>query len=447
MHSAIPKVLHRLAGKTLLEHVIDTAKQLSPIQPPIVIFGRKSESMPKTLAHLSAKWVLQSQQLGTGHALQTALPHLSGEQVLVLYGDVPLVSVETLKELIVHTPPAALGILTAHFPDPRGLGRILRNDQHKIIGIIEEKDATAAQRAIQEINSGIYLIPTMFLKTWLPKLKKTNAQAEYYLTDIVPMAVEDRVTIHSLQPAHWEEALGVNDCVQLAYLERYYQQCYANQLMRQGTTLRDPARFDVRGELNVGQDVIIDVNVIIEGQVTIGNRCVIGPNTCLKDVTLGDDVEIKANSIIEGAEIAAHCQIGPFARIRPHTQLAEKTHIGNFVEIKNSLIGQLTKINHLSYIGDSTVGHEVNVGAGTITCNYDGANKHRTVIGDHVFIGSNSQLVAPLTIGEGATIGAGSTITQDAPPHQLTLARAPQCTIKNWVRPKKKGSNHKDQPQ
>lgn len=440
MRSDLPKVLHRLAGKTLLEHVIHAAQVVNPDQASLVIYGHQGDMVKNTLSNLNVKWIEQTEQLGTGHALMQALPHIPEQnRVLVLYGDVPLISPETLNLLIQTTPDQALGIITAEVLDPTGLGRIIRENK-KITSIIEEKDANETQRAITEINTGFYLFPENFLATALPQIQNRNAQKEYYLTDIIHSAVQNNLLIHSIQPAYPEEILGINDRVQLVKLERFYQKHYVENLMRQGVTVIDPNRFDVRGELIVGQDVVFDINVIIEGKVTIGDHCTIGPHTILRNVTLGDHVEIKANSVLEGAEIHSHCLIGPFARVRPGTVLSAYSHIGNFVEIKNSLIGEATKINHLTYIGDSEIGKQVNIGAGTITCNYDGANKHKTTIGDFVFIGSNTQLVAPVTIGEGATIGAGSTITRDAPAHQLTVCRAQQRSIAHWQRPKKKES-------
>lgn len=439
MHSQLPKVLHQLAGKTLLEHVVATAYQLNPEQSPFVIYGHQGEQVRQTLSHLNVTWIQQKEQLGTGHAVLQALPSLpENDRVLILYGDVPLVSTETLKQFIAHTPANALGIITAQFTNPNGFGRVIRNTQQHITHIVEEKDANTAERSIHEINSGIYLIPAKQLHQWLPKLSNDNAQREYYLTDIIKYASQDNIAIHSTQPMQCEEVYGINDRLQLANLERFYQRNCAEQLMLKGVTLIDPNRFDLRGELNAGQDVIIDINVIIEGKVTIGNNCRISANCILRDVIIADNVEIKANSIIEGADIGTNCMIGPFARLRPGTELSTNVHIGNFVEVKKSWVGQDTKINHLSYIGDSEIGKSVNVGAGTITCNYDGVNKHKTTVKDHVFIGSNSSLVAPVTLGEGATIGAGSTITHDAPAHQLTIGRARQCTIENWERPMKK---------
>ncbi len=441
MHSDIPKVLHRLAGKPLLEHIVQTAHSLSS-ETPIVVIGHESEKIQHALAHLNVQWVTQDQQLGTGHAVQQALPFINAElPVLVLYGDVPLVASSTLKKFIAATPKDGIGILTALLPDPAGLGRIVRDKTGKIIRVIEEKDADVAELNIKEINSGIYLIPAPLLKKWLPTLTNQNTQKEYYLTDIIAKARAENISIHSQAPAAFEEVLGVNDRAQLAALERYYQNLYAQKLMRQGVTLMDPARVDIRGELTVGADVTIDINVIFEGHVKIGNRCSIGPNTVLRNVIIGDHVEIRANCVIDGAEISEHSIVGPFTRLRPGTVLGPETHVGNFVEIKNSDVGLGSKVNHLSYIGDAEIGKHVNIGAGTITCNYDGANKHRTVIEDYAFIGSDTQLIAPVTIGASATIGAGSTITRDAPAHELTICRTPQRTIKNWQRPKKKNEN------
>lgn len=438
MISQFPKVLHKLGGQTLLEHVVNTASKLNPVEPPIVIYGHQGDQVKHRLAHLNVKWVEQTQQLGTGHALQQALPHIPDHHsVLVLYGDVPLIRTDTLKNLLMNTPAEAIGIITAHFPDSAGLGRIIRDAQNNIIRIIEEKDANAEERAIKEINSGIYLIPAHHLKKWLPTLNNQNTQQEYYLTDIFSIAKKENIFIRNEMPKYYEEVLGINDRIQLSTLERFYQYNAAKNFMSQGVTILDPHRFDLRGHLTVGQDVIIDINVIIEGNVTIGNRCIIGPNTLLRNVTLSDEVTIHANSIIDGGEISSHCIIGPFARVRPGTQLGQHVHLGNFVEIKNSTIAEATKINHLSYIGDSQIGSHVNIGAGTITCNYDGINKNKTIIGNNAFIGSNTALIAPISIGHDATIGAGSTLTRNAPPEQLTLSRAEQRSLA-WSRKVKK---------
>ncbi|HSW70021.1 MAG TPA: bifunctional UDP-N-acetylglucosamine diphosphorylase/glucosamine-1-phosphate N-acetyltransferase GlmU [Gammaproteobacteria bacterium] len=439
MHSDLPKVLHHLAGKPLLEHVVRTTASLDPKSQPIVVYGHQGERVKTSLDYLNVTWIHQTEQLGTGHAVQQTLTHLPADgRVLVLYGDVPLIKVETLKHFIAETPENAIGIITAELPEPKGFGRIIRDNKNKIKAIVEEKDATDRQRAIHEINTGIYLIPADFLQKHLPILKNENAQQEFYLTDLIALAVKEKINIHSVQPEHYEEILGVNDRLQLACLERFYQERFAEKLMLAGVTLLDPHRFDVRGEVQIASDVIIDINVVLEGHVKIGKGCVIGPNTLLRNVILGDHVEIKANSVLDGAEVGDHCTVGPFARLRPGSILSPEIHVGNFVEIKNSLIGTATKINHLSYIGDSEVGKHVIIGAGTITCNYNGANKNKTTIGDDAFIGSNTALVAPVVIGDGATIGAGSTISRDAPAHRLTICRGQQRTIENWQRPIKK---------
>jgi len=440
MFSDTPKVLHFLAGKSLLQHVADTVATLTT-ESPIIVFGHQGQLVKETLPNTPATWVEQKEQLGTGHALLQALPHIpDGQRVLVLYGDVPLINASTLKNLL-NTPENSLGLITANVSQPAGLGRIVRDAQNKIIDIIEEKDTTETQRAISEINSGIYYIPKKFLSNWLPALTNNNSQKEYYLTDIIRLAVKEHIPIYAVKPSYEEEILGVNDKIQLAHLERFFQKKLAEKLMQQGTTLADPTRIDIRGSLTVGKDIFIDVNVIFEGNVILGNRCQIGANSILKNVILGDDVEIKPHSVIEGAEINQSCVIGPFARIRPGTTLAANVHVGNFAEIKNSFIGENTKIHHVSYTGDSTLGKKVNIGAGTIVCNYDGVNKYRTTIEDGAFIGSNSSLVAPVNIGAGAIIGAGSIINRDAPPHQLTLARAQQTTIEGWKRRNKEGES------
>ncbi len=438
MHSDVPKVLHLLAGKAVLEHVIDTALVLAPDSKPVVVYGHQGNALKSYLADRPVIWAHQTEQLGTGHALQQAMSHIKGnQQVLVLYGDVPLISVQTLKRLIDNTPADAAGILTAILDNPAGYGRIKRNKQQQLTGIVEEKDATADERCLTEVNSGIYLLPSERLKKWLSQLQNKNSQNEYYLTDVIAMAVNESMPVVTVHPDKAEEISGINDRVQLAQAERLYQLAQAEKLMRQGVSIADPARFDVRGDVTVGRDVYIDVNVILEGHVVIGDGCRIGPNTMIRDSQIGSRVDIRANSVIEETSIAADCVIGPFARLRPGTVLASNVHIGNFVEVKKSQIADGSKINHLSYIGDSDVGKKVNIGAGTITCNYDGVNKHKTVIGDGAFIGSGTELVAPVTVGEQATIGAGSTITQDAPAKQLTLARSHQQTIKDWQRPEK----------
>ena len=438
MHSALPKVLHTIAGRTLLEHVLATAASLSTEAVPIIVYGHEGEVLQRALSHHPVQWAEQKEQLGTAHALQQALPLINdADDVLILYGDVPLISTETLQQLIASTPADSMSILTAELSNPFGYGRIKRDEQQKITGIVEEKDASLAEKHITEVNSGIYLVPAALLKKWLPMLKNNNAQKEFYLTDIIDLAVKENIPVHNVKLMASEEILGVNDRVQLAQLERHYQRRVAERLLRQGVTIMDPARIDVRGVLQVGKDVTIDVNVLFEGRVEMGDGCHIGPNVILRNTILAERVEVKANSLIDGAEIAEDCVIGPFARIRPGTVLASHAHIGNFVEVKNSQVGSHSKINHLSYVGDSEVGERVNIGAGTITCNYDGVNKHKTIIGDDAFIGSGTELVAPVAIGEGATIGAGSTITHDAPAEKLTIARVQQRTIEEWERPVK----------
>lgn len=437
MHSHLPKILHTLAGQPLLQHVLNTSAQVSSL-PPIVVYGHQGKDVLNAFADKKIVWVEQQEQLGTGHAVLQALSKIPDQsRVLILYGDVPLIAVATLQKLIESTSGNSLGMLTAHLDSPTGYGRIKRDAEHHIEKIIEEKDASKEERAIKEINPGIYLVSAQHLKKWLPLLKNNNAQHEFYLTDIIDLAVHEKIMIHAVQPERVEEIFGVNDRLQLATLERFYQRQQAEAWLKKGVAISDPARFDVRGELQIGKEVSIDVNVIFEGKVVIGDNCKIGPNVILRDVALDHDVEVKAFTLIEEATIGTNCVIGPFARIRPETVLKEKVHIGNFVEVKKSVIGNNSKVNHLTYVGDSEIGQRVNVGAGTITCNYDGAHKHKTTIGDDVFIGSNTELVAPLTVHDGATIGAGSTITRDAPAHKLTLARVPQVTIDSWQRPKK----------
>ena len=439
MHSNLPKVLHTLAGKPLLAHVIDAAVKLSPDSKPIVIYGHEGEQVLGEFKGQPITFVEQTDQAGTGHAVQQALPHINDDdRVLVLYGDVPMITVATLQTLIDRTPENGMGIVTTFLKNPEGYGRIKRDTDSEVIGIVEEKDATEKERRITEINSGIYLVPAASLKIWLPAIEPQNAQGEYYLTDIIPQAVRDEMPIMTVQPEHKDEIRGVNDCAQLAHLERCYQRRTAYNLMREGVTIMDPERIDIRGDVRIGRDVVLDVNVILEGNVIIGDECTIGPNSIIRDTTLGSHIEVKANSMIDGALVGDSCVIGPFARLRPGTVLSSDAHIGNFVEIKKSSIGTGSKVNHLTYVGDSDIGKRVNVGAGTITCNYDGVKKHKTTIGDDAFIGSCTQLVAPVKVGKGATIGAGSTITEDAPANQLTLSRAEQKSIADWVRPGKK---------
>ncbi|MEO6562151.1 MAG: bifunctional UDP-N-acetylglucosamine diphosphorylase/glucosamine-1-phosphate N-acetyltransferase GlmU [Nitrosospira sp.] len=439
MHSALPKVLHPLAGKPLLGHVLDTAHSLSP-QRICVVYGHGGEAVPQAIDDESLTWVQQTPQLGTGHALMQALPHLNSTgMTLVLYGDVPLTTIETLRRLIATAGSKDFALLTVELADPAGYGRIVRNDEKGgITAIVEEKDASKVQRQIREINTGIMAIPNQYLHGWLHKLENKNAQKEYYLTDIVAMAVKDGVKVEAAQPAYDWETIGINSKTQLAALERIYQNEYAKRLLDQGVTLADMSRIDIRGQLICGRDVEIDINCIFEGHVQLDDGVKVGAHSILKNVKVAAGSAIAPFSLIESAEIGKNSRIGPYARIRPGTRLASEVHIGNFVEVKNSTIAAGSKVNHLSYIGDAVVGKNVNIGAGTITCNYDGANKYQTIIEDDVFVGSDTQLVAPLTVAQGSTIGAGSTITKDTPPETLTLSRAKQMSIDGWKRPVKK---------
>lgn len=436
MYSEKPKVLHALAGKPLLQHVLDCAAELKP-QQICVVYGHGGEAVPKAMQQYSARFVIQEPQLGTGHAVQQAMPHLGDEgNTLVLYGDVPLIQHSTLHQM--QQAGSGLVLLTVNLPNPTGYGRIVRDAQGDVLSIVEEKDATAGQREIQEVNTGILLAPTKMLRGWLAKLQNNNSQGEYYLTDIVSMAVQQGVAVHTVQPAHEWEIHGINSKAQLAVLERTWQLVEAGRLLVHGVTLADPARIDVRGKLSCGRDVEIDVGCIFEGEVSLGNNVRVGAYSVIKNSRIAAGTDIAPYSHIDSSEVGANCRIGPYARLRPGTKLHDEVHIGNFVEVKNSEIAANSKANHLSYIGDSTVGSRVNIGAGTITCNYDGASKHRTIIEDDVFIGSNTQLVAPVTVGKGATIGAGSTITRDTPEGELTLSRGKQVTVAGWKRPIKK---------
>lgn len=442
MRSTLPKVLHTLGGKSLIEHVIGTARQLDA-QHVCVVYGHGGEQVRSVLNTLDVEWIEQAEQLGTGHAVAQAMESAARhDTALVLYGDVPLITVSTLQWLIAAASKDGLGLLTATLEEPAGYGRIIRDSEGRVTRIVEEKDASDAERTVREINTGIMAVKVRHLQDWLAALDNNNAQGEYYLTDIIAMAVNDGITINTVAPQSVTETLGVNNRAQLAQLERYYQQRQAEQLMLSGITLLDPNRFDLRGELTAGIDVTVDVNNVFEGKVSLGDRVRIGPNNIIRNVTINDDVVILGHCVIEDAVIGAHCRIGPYSRIRPETTLGNDVHIGNFVEIKKSGVGDGSKINHLSYVGDTTVGCNVNIGAGTITCNYDGANKHHTRIGDDVFIGSDTQLIAPVTIGNGATIGAGSTITRNVPPDALTLSRVPQLSRSGWKRPIKKQSSN-----
>ncbi len=455
MRSELPKILHKIANRSLLQHVYDTVKQLENNTIKIVV-GYGAELVTSTLKDLNADWVEQKQQLGTGHAVQqvfdihstsagqasTGAGHegiADTDTVLILCGDVPLLKLATIQSLIAKVDEQSMALLTANLANPYGYGRIVRDTAGQVVKIVEEKDASASEKQIDEINTGIMAIKGRQLKKWLSRLNNNNAQGEYYLTDVIAMAVADQVNIVTSQPRTEDEVLGINNRIQLSHLERVYQQEQAYSLMEQGVTLRDPMRFDQRGSIvSLGQDIEIDINVILEGKNSVGSHVKIGANTNIKNSTIGDNVEILANCIIENAVIGQGSRIGPFARLRPESVLAEDVHIGNFVEIKKSSVAAGSKINHLSYIGDTTVGSKVNIGAGTITCNYDGVNKFRTIIEDGAFIGSDTQLVAPVTIGKNATIGAGSTITKDSPENQLTLSRAKQMTVAGWQRPVKK---------
>ncbi|MFP4602388.1 MAG: bifunctional UDP-N-acetylglucosamine diphosphorylase/glucosamine-1-phosphate N-acetyltransferase GlmU [Halochromatium sp.] len=437
MRSALPKVLHPLAGRPLLAHVLDAAVALGAAQV-CVVYGHGGEQVPAAFPDAAATWVEQRERLGTGHAVLQAMPAMAGmDRVLVLYGDVPLIEPETLNRLVADSASTKLGLLTMQLADPNGYGRIVRDKSERVLRIVEQKDASAAERAITEVNTGIIVAERASLSAWLGRIGNDNVQHEYYLTDVIGLAVADGVEVATTQPESLEEVAGINDRAQLAALERHYQRGLAQALMLDGTTVVDPERLDVRGSLICDQDVVLDVNLVCEGRVRIGANTRIGPHCLLKDCTIGPGVEVLAHSIIAGATVAAGARIGPFARLRPEAEIGADCHIGNFVEIKKSRIDAGSKVNHLSYVGDAEIGAGVNVGAGTITCNYDGANKHLTVIGDGAFIGSNTALVAPVSVGAGATIGAGSVISRAAPADQLTLTRAPQTTIPGWQRPKK----------
>lgn len=433
MYSSQPKVLHALAGKPMVQHVLDCAQAMQA-DNICVVYGHGGEAVPQAMAKYSAQFVIQEPQLGTGHAVQQAMPHVQdGSLSMVLYGDVPLIQLETLQQM--RAAGEGLVLLTVNLDHPTGYGRIVRDAQGKVTRIVEEKDANAEQRKIQEVNTGILLAPTALLRNWLANLGNNNAQGEYYLTDIVAMAVAQGVAVHTTQPAHAWEVEGINSKSQLAALERVWQNVVAQKLLAQGVTLADPARIDVRGKLTCGRDVEIDVGCIFEGDVALADNVRVGAYSIIRNASIAQGTHIAAYSHIDSSTVGAHCHIGPYARLRPGSQLHDDAHVGNFVEIKNSEIGKGSKANHLSYIGDATVGSRVNIGAGTITCNYDGANKFRTIIEDDAFIGSDTQLVAPVRVGKGATIGAGSTITKDTPDNELTLSRSKQLTINGWKRP------------
>jgi bifunctional UDP-N-acetylglucosamine pyrophosphorylase / glucosamine-1-phosphate N-acetyltransferase len=443
MNSGLPKVLQPLAGRPLLAYVLDTARQLQPTALHLV-YGHGGEAVRAAFPGEHIQWALQAEQKGTGHAVMQAIDRIpDGHLVLVLFGDVPLLGADTLRELIALADERAMALLTVRLADPTGYGRIVRNARGQVRAIVEQNDATAAQRRIVEANTGVMAVRADRLRGWLRALRNDNAQGEYYLPDVVAMAVRDGIAVRVLCAPGEAEVLGVNDRRQLAQLESVLRSLRAAAAMHAGATLADPARFEQRGELLLGQDVFIDVNVVFEGRVVLGDRVRVGPNCVLRDMTIGADTQIFPSCVLEKSTIGAGCNVGPFARMRPGGALADGVHIGNFVEVKNSSVGRGSKANHLTYLGDTDVGAGVNVGAGTITCNYDGANKSRTVIGDGAFIGSGNMLVAPVTIGENATTAAGSTITHDAPPGKLTVARARQVTVEGWQRPVKRG-RHKE---
>jgi bifunctional UDP-N-acetylglucosamine pyrophosphorylase/glucosamine-1-phosphate N-acetyltransferase len=437
MKSRLPKVMHRLAGRTLLAHVVAAARELDPAAIHTV-YGHGGEQVRAAHEDLGVQWVEQREQRGTGHAVKQAMPAIPDDAaVLVLYADVPLINTSILQETVAAAGGGALALITVEVENPRGYGRIVRDGDGALKRIVEDADAGDSERGIREINTGILAAGAGSLRRWLGSLDEHNAQGERYLTDVIALAAGDGVDVHSVHAAAVEEVLGVNDRSQLAALERYYQRGRAERLMRDGVTIMDPDRVDIRGEVEIGRDVILDVNVVLEGKVVIAEGVSIGPNCVIKDAEIGSDSEIHANTIIEQTVIGAGCRIGPYARLRPGTRLAEDVHIGNFVEVKNSRVGRGSKANHLTYLGDSEVGKGVNVGAGTITCNYDGAEKHTTVIEDNVFVGSGVELVAPIKVHAGATIGAGATVTKDVPSDALSVSRGRQTTIENWTRPKK----------
>lgn len=437
MYSDLPKVLHPIAGKPMVKHVIDTAKQLGAHNIHLV-YGHGGDLMQQRLANEPVNWVLQTEQLGTGHAMQQAAPFFADdENILMLYGDAPLITKATLEKLIAAKPDKGIALLTVMLDNPTGYGRILRENGN-VVGIVEQKDANAEQLKIQEVNTGVMVSDGASFKKWLTQLDNNNAQGEYYMTDVIALANRDGCQVAAVQAADLMEVEGANNRLQLVALEQYFQQKQARELLLAGVMLLDPNSFKLRGELTHGKDVEIDMNVILKGKVRLGNRVKIGAGCVITDCDIGDDVEIKPYSVLEDASVGANAAIGPFSRLRPGAELAENTHVGNFVEIKKAQIGKGSKVNHLTYVGDAEIGKDCNIGAGVITCNYDGANKFKTIIGDNVFIGSDSQLVAPVTIESGATIGAGSTIRDDVRHDELVTTRVPQKHIQGWERPKKK---------
>ena len=442
MRSDLPKVLQPLAGRPVLAHVIDTAEALQP-SAIHVVYGHGGDRVPEALGDCKVQWVLQSEQLGTGHAVQQALPAVDdAHTVLILCGDVPLVTPDTLQPLVAAASSGNLALLTTDLPNPTGYGRILRDVDGRVTAIVEEKDATHEQQGINEINTGLMACPAGKLRPWLERIDANNAQGEYYLTDVIACAVADGQQVTAVRAADAaDELLGINDKRQLADAERLYRRRVAAELLAQGVTLVDPDRIDVRGSLKCGRDVFIDVNTVFEGEVELGDGVHVGPNTVIRDSVIGPGTRFHPSCVVEQAMMGRNCEIGPFARLRPGADLSEQAKVGNFVEIKKSEIGRGSKVNHLTYVGDATIGDQVNVGAGTITCNYDGANKYRTIIGDGAFIGSGVELVAPVEIGAGGTIGAGSTITRSTPAGELVLERSKQVVVRGWKRPVKKPSD------
>ena len=437
MKSGVPKVLQPLAGRPLLKHVIDTARTLEPTAIHVV-YGHGGDRVRQALEGESLSWTLQAQRLGTGHAVAQAMPAIADDQrVLVLYGDVPLIQRSTLEELLSRAGPKQVALLTMMLDDPAGYGRVIRDARGHVQRIVEQQDASKRDLKVRECNTGVLAAPAKLLKKWLKGLKNDNTQGEYYLTDVVAAAVKEKVAVNPLVAPTVTEVLGVNDKTQLAELEGVYRQRITRELMLAGVTIADPARLDIRGTLTHGSDVFLDANVLVEGDVKLGNRVHIGPNCVVRNSVIGDDTQVFSHCVIDSAVIGESCNIGPFARFRPSSTLANEVHIGNFVEVKNSQLGQGSKANHLSYVGDAQVGSRVNLGAGTIVANYDGANKHRTRIGDDVHTGSNSVLVAPIVVGPGATIAAGSTVVREVPAGKLTVARARQTTVEDWQRPVK----------
>ncbi|MAK21265.1 MAG: bifunctional N-acetylglucosamine-1-phosphate uridyltransferase/glucosamine-1-phosphate acetyltransferase [Alcanivorax sp.] len=437
MKSDLPKVLHPIAGRPMVQHVVDAAGALDP-DNTVLIYGHGGDAVRQAVTGSRLQWAEQAEQLGTGHAVAQALPHLEEDVVLVLYGDVPLIQPQTLRDFVARVDDQSLALMTLTLDDPSGYGRVIRDGDGKVRRVVEQKDASDDEKAVREINTGILACTRRFLNDSLPRLSNSNAQGEYYLTDLIAMAVDAGMEVVTEQPGHAWEVDGVNDRVQLARLERVYQRVRAESLMRAGVTLLDPARLDIRGNLQCGQDVTLDINTVLVGDVVIGDRVTVGPNCLIRNARIGSGTHIEANSVVDGAVVGEECQVGPFARLRPGTELAAGAKVGNFVETKKAYVGEGSKVNHLTYIGDSRIGKGVNVGAGTITCNYDGVNKFQTVMKDGAFIGSNSSLVAPVTIGENATVGAGSVVTKDVPDQGLAVARGQQRNIQNWSRPEKK---------